>query len=264
MNSSSAYCGMCYAAGLPLAQIVEEMKSFRSLCIQYNQQSVLKSLDLKMQFFLNLMGRSDDPLILTGEAMNEEEAMRQMRERNGLDLVRLHIFKLSLAVYMNDHLAARAICARLREFRKIQATPYYYAITQLFMEGLTASISPRSSKKEQVCAKVVVRVLKRYANHAPANYLHRVMLIQAELAVKANKLEKAIKRFDEAINHAGKERLIHEQALACERTAYALESNNQMVEAETYLRRACSLYCEWGATAKVDQLSELLLDWRNK
>jgi hypothetical protein len=266
--SASVYCGLSFAAGAPLPKLVEEMRKYRALCTQYSQFSVLASLGLQMQLCLNFMGQADDLLVLTGSVMNENEALEQMEASNHLDLVRLHISKLMLAVYLNDHSAARGLCVQLRRFDQIKNVPYSTA-AQWFYEGLTAAKASSSSKTERRRTKLIIRKLKSYANLVPSNYLHRVFLVEAELLVscsnKAHDFQTAVKKYDLAINHARDEGFVHEQALACERKAYALtRRQNDRVGANDCLEQACSLFDEWGAKAKVDKLSALLRNGNNE
>ncbi len=107
MVCAAGYCAISYPAGYPLKRVVEAMRTYRTLCTQYNQRLAVVPLALNLQFCLNLMGQAIDPLVLTGDIMNEGEVMISLQANNPVSFEWLHVLKLSLAVFMNDIPVAR-------------------------------------------------------------------------------------------------------------------------------------------------------------
>jgi hypothetical protein len=68
-----------------------------------NMMLQLKLLSLTWQTMLNLLGRSDDPLVLTGEAMNQNDVLQEAELENNPPLrVQIYCHQLQLAVYLGD------------------------------------------------------------------------------------------------------------------------------------------------------------------
>lgn len=228
------------------------MRRCRALCVKFRQTSVQSSCDLRHQLVLNLMGESNDPVVLTGEITNEEQALQEAKERSPTTYAWWHFVKLQLAVYMNDLCLARLILDRLRSVDKNTLLPFAIAIF-VFFEGLAAAMS--KTRKDTKRAKRALSQLRFFAKHAPFNYLNKVYLIEAELSLGAGKHEEALAYYNLSIDLAKQEGLIHDQALACERAGYAHRSSCGLAKATLFLRRARSLYGEWGAHVKVAQLA---------
>ena len=68
----------------------------------------------------------------------------------------------------------------------------------------------------------------------------------------------ALRSYESAALLAGRRGLIHVQALANERFAIYLEEIGDTQEAEYRFKEAITLYQEWGATLKVQQLKNKL------
>ncbi len=258
MISAVTSAEFSYFAGVHLGSIVEELEVYRSVCKQYKQLSVVAQVEMHLQFCLNLMGKSRNAVVLTGDAMTEQDVMVATQATNPQYFAWLHVLKLTLAVYMNDLSVAQNMSCRLKHLAFNTMTRCHVAAF-LFVDGMTAAMSSVSSQQEKKRAANLVVKLKRFAEHAPANYLHRLYLVEAEMATSAGRYDEAFVKYQQSIALAAQHKLIHEQALACERACYALQKWQRPMEAQEYLRRARSLYDEWGAKAKSDQLSVIVV-----
>mmetsp|Transcript_50450 Transcript_50450/g.151948 ORF Transcript_50450/g.151948 Transcript_50450/m.151948 type:complete len:176 (-) Transcript_50450:2-529(-) len=134
-------------------------------------------------------------------------------------------------------------------------------VVQTFYDGLAAlSRSPRRSLREKrrrmAVARRSLKKMKKFAQLCPENCLHKVFFLKAELAAFLGREEAATRLYGRAIERAGSEGFIHEQALACERAGMHLLSRGEESLAAEQIKDARSLYDCWGAQAKVDQLEE--------
>eukprot|EP00957_Ditylum_brightwellii_P124022 9453514-Ditylum_brightwellii.AAC.1 len=66
--------------GKPLACIEKECKSCIELMHEYKQKMTTNLLRPVWQFVLNLMGESDDPKVLSGSVMQQEELMKNCNQ----------------------------------------------------------------------------------------------------------------------------------------------------------------------------------------
>ncbi|MEG4861866.1 MULTISPECIES: protein kinase domain-containing protein [unclassified Microcoleus] len=103
-----------------------------------------------------------------------------------------------------------------------------------------------------------------FAEHSPANYLHKYSLIQAEIARLSGDSYTAAQHYDRAIASALKHGFVQNAALANELASRFYLAENRYNLAKIYLNDARFCYLEWGATAKVDRLEKFYLDWFNK
>ena len=86
-------------------------------------------------------------------------------------------------------------------------------------------------------------------------YLNKVHFLEAEMDVVHGDASKAIANYEEAISLSKKYGLRNEEAMACERAAMfylSLKSSS----ASKYLCRAYRCYDDWGAKAKMRQLTK--------
>ena len=106
--------------------------------------------------------------------------------------------------------------------------------------------------------------MKKWAYHAPMNYLHKWQLVEAERAKVLGKEEKAIAFYNQAIAGAKENQYIQEEALANELAAKFYLEKGETETARKYMKEARYCYDHWGAKAKVDHLDqnypELLAD----
>jgi hypothetical protein len=230
------------------------MQQCRALCIKYRQHSVQSTIELRLQLVLNLTGQTSDPLELKGEFANEEVAFQAALDKNPVNYVWMHVHKLQLAVYMNNLAAADIMLERLQRLDRKKLLPFTIVLL-LFFEGLASAMS--SSPKHRKRTKKTLRKLKYFARHSPSNYLNKVYFLEAEMASAAANHEQAMTNFNLSITLSQGEGLVQDQALACERAAYALVKCQRLPEANEYMQRAQALYMEWGAQAKVEQLAAL-------
>lgn len=128
----------------------------------------------------------------------------------------------------------------------------------VFCEGMLAVASERKDRTKVRLARRRLRHLEKLASHNPEVFSNKASLLRAELQACAKKIEASLTLYDTAIELSRKHGFVHEEALGCEKAARMLLECGRQVEAEVYFSKASSLYCQWGAQAKVSQLSELI------
>lgn len=89
MLSAAMYTGVAVNAFVPLPQLLEDVTAFHKLMEMHNQHNMIQFLRPNLQFMKKLIGDCDDPTVLTGDSMNEEEAMREAIESNNQTIMPL-------------------------------------------------------------------------------------------------------------------------------------------------------------------------------
>ena len=257
--NTNIYCIHAFLCGKPLAQTEEETADYSRNYKLLNQLTNFNYNEVYRQAMHNFMGRNSNPLILTGEAFQEEQMLQQNQERDDkTGTFFIYFLKCMLAYYFEEPRAAqdnalkagKLLDAVLAKF-EIPNLAFYHALS------LIGQVNTNGTGESNLIAKAKKyhRKLKTWAKDAPMNFGHKADLIQAELLRVTGKISEARSWYDKAIEGASKNEYIHEEALACELAGKFYISQNSNNLAEYYLKAAYSSYREWGAIAKLRHLS---------
>lgn len=130
----------------------------------------------------------------------------------------------------------------------------------LFYDGLATIIAmhyEQGKEKETLSqhAKENIIKLRKMSEDAPENYLNKVCLLEAELAVVYEDKNKAISSFQRAIELSMKHNFLHEEAVTRERAAMYYIQNGLVKQSTQLLLQSFSCYKKWGAIAKLINLT---------
>lgn len=250
------YCSGGFRVGWKLPELHDKMTQYSELIRKIKHESALRLLSVFHQTVLNLMGRSQDPCVLVGDAFDENimlPAFKAAKDRSGTCVTYLN--KASLCYIFEDYpKALENIMLARKHLSGILGTP---AIPTLnFYDSLTRLSMYDESKQKIHLWKVRLnqRKLFKWAQHAPMNFLHKYLLVKAEQLRIYGKCELAGELYERAITLARENAYQNEEALANELAGkfYITQSNLDL--ARTKIVDAHYCYKKWGATAKVEQL----------
>lgn len=247
--------------GAPLDSVADGLLRLHNLCIDYGQLGCIFFSSPLLQTCYNLMGRTSDPLVLKGDAMNEED-LRNRRDDGGKNIYGLSLFfKLHIAVYMNElEFAAGPLSAETKT--NMEPIVPFTAKHHAFLESIVAEAPYRANNTNSVLPrwkhKKRLKRLKEAALLCPENFGHKLYLVQAEQAVSQGQFDLAVHKYEKSIRQAEKEGIPSDQGLACERAARMFLSLGKKKEATRHISQALNLYKQWGAKVKVDQLKRLV------
>jgi histidine kinase len=248
---------MRFFTGESLISVVEEVLHIQDLANDYNHRYMEMFMTPLLQACYNLMGRSDNPLVLTGDAMEEGQWAALFAESRELLSTYAILLKVYIAIHMNELDHARLLIIPLRKSGYLVLVPYIHKIS-VFLQGLVLAGSSQRSFMGRWRAQRCLKYLERASLQCPENHMNKVFLLSAELAAAAGDYEKAGLRFDKAIRYGEKEGFLNEQALACEKAARMYLRAGRSAESSAYFGKAINVYRQWGAEAKVKQLQELI------
>ncbi|AFY44420.1 AAA family ATPase [Nostoc sp. PCC 7107] len=246
------YCLHLYLTGQPLNDLIQNINIYSHGIQQIGQQTALNFIKPCQQSVLNLLGQTTNPIILTGETMDETimlETLHQSGDQSGLWL--LFINKLCLCFLFGEYSQALDVAQQAKQYLGGGAGTLSVTILY-FYESL--ALLATSGDAEIIAANQ--EILQKKALAAPMNFQHKYDLIKAEqYRVLDQKLE-AIELYDRAIAGAKANGYIQEEALANELAAkFYLEWGKETV-AQTYMQQAYYCYAHWGAKAKTDDLEK--------
>jgi PAS domain S-box-containing protein len=257
--SSYSYCYYAFWMGKELAPLAQEMEQYSLAMEQLNQKHIQTYQDRYLQFTLNLLGESEDPLRLIGSRYDEEKILPIIIGMNDVySLGELYLDKCVLCFLFCDLSKALEYTAIIEEnlvgMSGTMGAPIFYLYDSLIRLALYPEAS--TDQKKQYLDKVEAnqRKLEVWASHAPMNFQHKVYLVKAERARVLGEDKDAREYYDQAILLAQENKYLNEEALAYELAGPFYLSRNQKHVARYYLQDAHYAYQRWGAMAKVRDL----------
>ncbi|MCL6435034.1 MAG: GAF domain-containing protein [Leptolyngbyaceae cyanobacterium HOT.MB2.61] len=249
-----------YLLGRELLQLEQEMSSYERAIAQFKQILPLNLTRIYHQAILNLMGQSEDPCQLTGKSYNEDESLPQhLAADDRYTVFNLYFNKLILSYLFQNTAQATEYAQKTEQLLAegavgllvVPAFYFYHSLAQI-------AVFPEANQTQQVQILRSVtanqKKIKRWAEHAPMNYLHKFYLVEAEQHRILGQDTEAGEKYDRAIAIAKEQEYQNEEALAHELAGRFYLAKGKTLIAQAYLRAAHYGYLKWGASAKVSQL----------
>lgn len=219
------------------------------------------------QAVLNLLGEAEDKFILKGNAFNEEEAIPEFRETGELNgLAYFYVIKQFITYLMEEYSDALIFSQKVEKLMMnilgshlVQVTHFLYA---LILSALFKDTPKKKQKKYLKLLNKIRKKFKKWGEHNEFNYLHKYLLITAEInRITGKNMQETARLYSEAIRVANKNEVIHEEAMANELAAKYYLSSGQEKIAGIYISEAHYCYMRWGCKPKVKQLEEEYPGW---
>ncbi|PKN76470.1 MAG: hypothetical protein CVU52_04640 [Deltaproteobacteria bacterium HGW-Deltaproteobacteria-10] len=259
------YCTYPYFLGNNLTDIRKNIDMYKPAINQLRQNISLKWIEIYEQVALNLSDQSKTPYRLIGDACNEEELLPlliNLNDRNGIfqfylnKTILCYLFQKLPEAIENSESAAKFMDGAMGS----PMIPPFYFYDSLVRLALFDSLS---RKEQKINLKKVIKnqnKMKKWAHHAPMNYLHKYYLVEAERFRVIGKQDRAMELYDQAIALAKTNEYLQEEALANElAAAYYLHRGMKKIAA-AYLNDARYSYNLWGAATKVKDIDERYSD----
>jgi predicted ATPase/signal transduction histidine kinase/DNA-binding NarL/FixJ family response regulator/tRNA A-37 threonylcarbamoyl transferase component Bud32 len=261
-HNAAIYSFSVFYIGTELNQVETEVNNYQSVLIQLKQESLLIRQGIYQQMVCNLQGKNKtNHLYLNGKYFEEAKMFTSRIEKNDLDFCHFYSNKLMLSYLFENFSQALENSASAEKFLENGAGLYiscfFYLYDSLTRLALYSNLSSKSEQKhflKKVAANQ--KKMKKWASHAPMNFLHKFYLIEAELCRVIGKTNDAREYYDKAIQIAKKNEFLHEEALAHELAGKFYLAIKQNDFAQICLRNAHYAYQKWGAVAKVKDLEE--------
>jgi predicted ATPase/class 3 adenylate cyclase len=246
-------------AGHPLAEVETVALDYDKLLGRLGQTRFRQDARRTLQLVHCLQGKAPDPKQLSGHYYDAEESLRSaLHSGDRAALASLHYEQALLLFVYGDTTAALERCRLAASYLDSVLATVYPALIDFLsalvrLRALTsAQPGVRSSEVDDV-QRSLAR-LEKWARMAPANHGHRVHLVRAELARLRGELLVAGREYEQAIELAGQNGYLHEQAMALECAARFYLSTRRGRLAATTMLAARNAWMAWGAAAKAAQL----------
>eukprot|EP00957_Ditylum_brightwellii_P060742 4611847-Ditylum_brightwellii.AAC.1 len=256
MMSARQYCTHMYQCGVELSTVEKTCEDYGKMMIEHKQDLFYKYTLPYRQASLNLMGRSKDPLLLTGEAMDQDVLLNDAIGSKEMALVSLIYHQCSwLAFIFGDYGLASKMVEKINEI-DTSTYPAFMISSYAFVEGLVsyALAHKTNEAKWEILGRNATDKMFQYASIVPINFQHKLLLLQAESLFFSGDSMNASKYYDAAIKTAGENNFIQDQAIAYERAGVFHSSEGSALIASQYFGQAHVSYLKWGAYCKADHI----------
>ncbi|OQY46285.1 MAG: serine/threonine-protein kinase PknK [Candidatus Parabeggiatoa sp. nov. 2] len=255
-------CFFSYLTGQKLSGLEQKMCLWRKNISQFKQETALNYPKIFHQTLLNLMDRSKNPYQLIGEAYNEQTMLPLSKEANDRTILFWFYYNKLILCYLLESYSEAIGNATEAEnnldaitgFPHVPIFHFYDSLTQLALYKTATKQEQRQYRKKVIANQ---KKMKKWAHHAPMNYLHKFYLVEAEWHHRVlGKDCKAMDLYDQAIAKANENEYLNDEALAYELAAKFYMAKRKHKIAQVYFRDAHHAYTHWGALAKVKHLEE--------
>ena len=249
----------CFVIGQDLSSLEHMLADQSQQFRQFRQESHINLTDQLRQLALNLLGRSNDPCRLVGDAADETVLLPHfIATANESGLYTLYLNKLILCYLMGKYRAALDNAGRAA-IHEAGVTAQVVVPLLYFYDSLTRLALADSAGEEErsdllTAVDANQKRLKHWAAFAPQNFQHKSVLVDAERRRIRGDSVTAMAYYDAAIDGAKENGYIQDEALANELAARFYVTQGRSKIAQIYLYEACYGYTKWGAVAKVEAL----------
>ncbi|HLO51777.1 MAG TPA: AAA-like domain-containing protein, partial [Kamptonema sp.] len=214
----------------------------------------------------NLLGQTQYQLYFGCDEIDESDYLNQEEvSRNPSAICYYYIFKAQVLYLYGDLQLALVSIAKAQELLafisgSIQVSNYnfYYS---LILAALYPSVSPEQQQEYWTQIEANQAQMKNWANNCSENFLHKYLLVAAEMTRISGKWYEAINLYDQSIKSAKENEFIHDEALANELAAKFWFAQEKPDFAQIHLKKAYQGYQIWGAKRKVEDLYEKYIQW---
>ncbi|MBU3914860.1 sigma 54-interacting transcriptional regulator [bacterium] len=250
-----------FLAGLPLEEVKNKLQLQADKIRQIKQVAPFGYNSIFQQTVLNLQAEKRTSQQLTG-SIYDERAMLPIHQQYGdrLAIFFLNFCKMILSYLFEDyHEALKCADNAMENKDKAMgqaAIPVLIFFSSLNRLALFGKAVPRQQRGALAKIKESQLTMKKWADQAPMNNLHRYHLVEAELSRVLGQDEKALEHYNKSCELARENGYCHEEALANELTGKFWLKKEKLEFAGLFMQRALHCYALWGATSKINHLVE--------
>ncbi|CAM2066816.1 AAA family ATPase [Sulfidibacter corallicola] len=255
----SAY-GFFTGAHLPSLDL--ELARYGEGIAKLKQETTLGYNRVFHQTVVNLMQKREEPWLLKGDRYAEDaEVPIHTAADDKHALFCYHLCKLVLCYLFRRYEDAETHAEAARDFSDGVIGFYHHPLFDFYDMLTSLAVYPsRPQSQQRKLIKHVderLRVMRKWKAHAPMNYRHKVILVEAERSRVLGNEYQAMELYDRAITLAAAAEYHQEEALAQELAARLYMEKGREKLGRGYVRDALFAYEHWGALAKVKHLETL-------
>jgi len=251
-----------------LVKIIDEALNREYFCKKTKNQWAADCILGQQIVLSNLLGQTPGKSYFSYQKIDESHYLNQEGINRKSAICYYYIFQAQVLYLYNECQLALASLAKAQELLsfiagsiQLSTHNFYYS---LVLTALYPSISPEEQQEYWSQIEANQEQMRNWADNCPENFLHKYLLVAAEMARISGKWYEAVELYDHAIESARKSEFLQEEALASELAAKFWLGRGKEEFAMLYLKKAYQGYQIWGAKRKVEDLEEKYPQWLTK
>ena len=247
--------------GTSIVDTEQSILKYAKFAQQSKHEAAYQTIRLEQQLLTNLRGLTYTPETLSDDDFDESEALATISEA-GFEsgIVFYHIIKTIVFFTCDRYADALNSADQASQFLQAALALPIQVNYVLYHSLALAALYSQSSHDQQVNSLTILQQhhqqLHDWANHCPANFLHKAKLVAAEIARIQGRDLDAMQLYEESIQSAREHGFVQYKALAYELAAKFYLDRAFETIAKAYLEKARNCYRRWGAIAKVNHLED--------
>lgn len=266
------YVSRSWIAGKNIPKLMNEMNAFARYHKQHNHMDIVQLVLSPVYSFLSsLSGIKSDTsgLLAQMEGVCYDDIVETSKAKNEAVFARVNItMGLMEAFFLRDFITASQIIRKYQDFYRFldldseQMEKAHFEIQ--FYAGLVSFHMARETRETHWMKKGmnVLANFERWSSLHEWNFLHRFLLLKAELHHTNGDTNAATQAYDMAAQLARKHCFFHHEGLACELAAHYFGNIGVKERTREMIQRSHDAYMEVGAARKAQMVITLLeLNW---
>ncbi|MGL5060881.1 MAG: ATP-binding protein, partial [Microcoleus sp.] len=253
------YCTNAYFTGFNLNELVPIFEKYIEVLRTIKQEQTINYVSAFRQSILSLLEPTTDAEKIISQA--DEAKIREYQDRKDFFPLFMTYLQQSILCYLFGNYNGALEYSLLAE-KYVGAVVAHIAYSQFYFQDSLIHLAACENLAQLDREATIARVnsnqekVKKWADCAPMNYLHKFNLVEAEKYRVSGKNYEAGDLYDRAISGARENGYIQEEALAHELAAKFYLNWGKEKVAAGYMQEAYYGYAHWGATAKVNDLEQ--------
>jgi len=246
-------------SGAELSRTLEEADGALTFFRKVKNQIYADLQQIVRHVVLNLQGQIPDRSSLSSDQFDEEECVRDLTRRShGAGIGRHRVLRMMvLCIHERFEDACRIGAESEQTLSFLTAQPllaehfFYYSIS------LCGHYEQVNEEQQRVYLTTIQSNLERlsvWTASCPENFLHKKLLVEAELSRLDGRVGDALRLYERAVDEARAQGFIHHEAMAQLLAGKYCTAMGLATAAKACLQSARDLYARWGANSRVEDL----------
>ena len=228
--------------------------------LQHKHEKTQRVFRMARQAVRELRGRAAAPANPDEAPFEEAAEVAYWTERDRMALAYYYEFRLLKQYMARDFegcvASARVIDENFNVVMGMAFSVYYLPYQSLALIALLPKMTTGARRTALRTVRRNQRRLRTWSRHAPENYRHKWLLVEAELARLSGRVVQAEQAYEQAIALAGRHGALPDEALANELAGEFELARGRTTAGRAYLAEARDAYRQWGAWAWVEHLEQ--------
>ncbi len=241
--------------GTNLKELVPELEDLIRFGRKTQNQHATDPVVAVMRATLDLAGETPEPGSFLFEHIHDSEFLEDLGARAAMPTIAHYNIIKSQVLYLYGQIDEAKICSEKAAEALSFISGHVATANHEFYAALIDVAALEAAPQEFNSARMEPlkrrqRQLQQWADSCPDNFLHKSLLLSAEIARLEGEGWRAAELYDRAIEEAGRSGYLQEEALARERAGLFWLSQNRRKIASVYLSEAHHGYQLWGSPRK--------------